>query len=132
MMTGRTVMASVRQPDRSDKPQCSAVQKNSMPNRAYTIEGMPASSCTPGISILTARLLANLDRKMAQNRPTGTPRTRAPRVTQMLPTIIGKMSKTRLAGRRSVPRRKLPRSQVPSTAELTPVVESDCWTSTLT
>ena len=41
MMSGSTMMDSVIAPDSSDSFQCSWVTKNSMPNRPYTMDGMP-------------------------------------------------------------------------------------------
>ena len=43
MMSGRIMMARVIAPAISEYPQWSCVTKNSIPNRPYTMEGMPES-----------------------------------------------------------------------------------------
>ena len=73
MISGRIMMDRVNAPARREKPHPSALTKNSMPNRPYTMEGMPDS-----VSVVSRITSTNLfpfpaysTRKMAEKMPKG-------------------------------------------------------------
>ena len=58
-MTGRIMMEIVKAPESIEKPNLSAVTKNSMPKSPYTIDGIPAS-VSAFIRIIRTSLLPRL------------------------------------------------------------------------
>ena len=73
MIRGSTMITIVSAPERRDMPQCSAVTKNSIPNRPYTMDGIPESVSAVIRISFTKRLpfFAYSTRKIAAKIPTG-------------------------------------------------------------
>ena len=91
MMSGRIMIASVIAPASSEYPQCSLVTKNSMPNRPYTMDGMPESVSVVMRMTFTSLFprLAYSFRYTAVNRPSGTASSSASAVVSTVVRIAG-------------------------------------------
>jgi len=70
---------------------------------------MPASNWMAGLTMLLTARGANSARKMLQQTAMGTPRTAAPKVTDIEPIIIGKIPYAPRLGAHSMPKTKFTR-----------------------
>ena len=93
MITGRVMMARVREPARMDVPNRRNSTNIPRPNRPYTMEGMPARFTMARRMARVSRVSrAYSERYTAPPTPMGTATSAVPRVRRSVPTMAGQDS----------------------------------------